>query len=76
MQKLLTFFSAKKLAYNAIFSDQNFNDKLTNDIISFEQLDPGQNYFCLPSEKGSTLIGMGSKHFHFRVDCFLKALDV
>ena len=42
MQKLLTFFfSAKILAYNyAIFSDQSFNNTLTNDIVSFEQLVP------------------------------------
>ena len=39
MQKLLTFFSAKLLAYN-LFNDQCFNDKLTNVIISFEQLGP------------------------------------
>ena len=39
MQKLLTFFSAKIVAY-AIFNDQRFNDTVTNDIISFEQLDP------------------------------------
>ena len=25
----------------AIFNDQNFNDTLTNDIVSFEQLGPG-----------------------------------
>ena len=28
----------------AIFNDQNFNDTLTNDIISFEQLGPGVKY--------------------------------
>ena len=28
------------LAYKAIFSDQSFNDTLTNDIVSFEQLGP------------------------------------
>ena len=40
MQKLLTFFSAKILVYD-IFSDQNFNDTLTNNIVNFEQLGPG-----------------------------------
>ena len=40
MQKLLTFFSAKVCVY-AIFIDQSFNDLLTIDIISFEQLGPG-----------------------------------
>ena len=41
MQKLLTFFSAKTLAYMPIFNDQSFNNMLTNDIVSFEQLGPG-----------------------------------
>ena len=40
MQKLLTFFSAKILAYMPYLSDQSFNDTLTNDIVSFEQLGP------------------------------------
>ena len=39
MQKLLTFFS-KNISVYAIFKDQRFNDMLTNDIISFEQLGP------------------------------------
>ena len=39
MQKLLTFFS-KNISVYDIFNDQSFNDTLTNDIISFEQLDP------------------------------------
>ena len=40
MQKLLTFFS-KNISINAIFNDQSFNNMLTNDIVSFEQLGPG-----------------------------------
>ena len=39
--KLLTFFS-KNISVYAIFNDQSFNDTLTNDIISFEQLGPGK----------------------------------
>ena len=31
------FFSAKIIAY-VVFNDQSFNDMLTNDIVSFEQL--------------------------------------
>ena len=39
MQKLLIFFfSAKILAYNAIYNDQSFNDTVTDDIVSFKQL--------------------------------------
>ena len=42
--KATDIFTAKILAYisiYAIFNDQSFNDTLTNDIVSFEQLGPG-----------------------------------
>ena len=39
MQKLPTFFQ-QNISICAIFDDQNFNDTLTNDIVSFEQLGP------------------------------------
>ena len=41
MQKLLTFFS-KKFQYICVSLDVNFNELLTNDIVSFEQLGPEQ----------------------------------
>ena len=48
MQKLLTFYS-KNISIYVIFCDQNFNDRLTNDIVGFEQLGPrhtnGDPYF-------------------------------
>ena len=40
MQKLLTFFFSKNIIVYAIFNDQSFNDTLTNNIVSFEQLGP------------------------------------
>ena len=40
MQKLLRFFS-KNISINATLNYQSFNDMLTNDIVSFEQLGPG-----------------------------------
>ena len=43
MQKLLTFFQ-QNISLYAIFNDQSFNDTLTKDIVSFEQLDPGYHY--------------------------------
>ena len=47
MQKLLTFFS-KKFSIYGIFNDQNFNDMLKNDFVSFEQLGPAsQKKNCL-----------------------------
>ena len=39
LQKLLTFFS-KKFQHICISLDENFNESLTNDIVSFEQLGP------------------------------------
>ena len=41
MHKLLTFFSTKLLAYMTYFNVLNFNETLTNDIVSFEQPGPG-----------------------------------
>ena len=41
MQKLLTFFFNKHISIYAIFNDQSFNNILTNDIVSFDQLCPG-----------------------------------
>ena len=39
------FVMSKNISIYAIFNDQSFNDTLTNDIVSFEQLDPGlQNH--------------------------------
>ena len=34
-------FFCKNISIYAIFNDQSFNDTLTNDIVSFEQLSPG-----------------------------------
>ena len=41
MQKLLSFFLEKKISAYAIFNYQRYNDMLTNDIVSFEQVGPG-----------------------------------
>ena len=46
MQKLLTFFFSENISIYAIFNDQSFNDKLTNDIVSFEQLGPEVCVMC------------------------------
>ena len=39
--KSYSHFFSKNISIYAIFNDQSFNDTLTNDIISFEQLGPG-----------------------------------
>ena len=44
LQKLLTFFS-KKFQHICVSLDVNFNELLTNDIVSFEQLDPECGHF-------------------------------
>ena len=40
MQKLLTFFQ-QKIQHIYVSLDVNFNESLTNDVVSFEQLGPG-----------------------------------
>ena len=72
MQKLLAFFS-KNISIYAIFNDQSFNAKLTNDIVSFEQFGP----VCLSAhqssskmrstQSGKNLFPLG-KRFSFNVD--------
>ena len=43
MQKLLTFLQQKILAYLRYFNIWNFNETLTNYVVSFEQPSPGLN---------------------------------
>ena len=40
--KATHIFFSKDISVYAIFNNQSFNDTLTNDIVSFEQLGPGQ----------------------------------
>ena len=46
--KSYSHFFSKHINVYAIFNDQNFNDTLTNDIVSFEQPDPGSIYRVWP----------------------------
>ena len=39
-RKSYSHFLSKNISEYAIFKDQSFNDTLTDDIVSFEQLDP------------------------------------
>ena len=41
LQKLLTLFFSKKFQHICVSLYVNFNESLTDDIISFEQLGPG-----------------------------------
>ena len=44
---LLTKFFSKNSSIDVLFNDQSFNDTLSNDIVSFEQLGP-DNIFLRP----------------------------
>ena len=44
--KSYSHFFSKNISKYAIFNDQSFNDTLTNDIVSFEQLGPGLSHFA------------------------------
>ena len=48
--KSYSHFFSKNMSVYAIFNDQSFNDTLTNDIVSFEQLGTGNftSLLCLP----------------------------
>ena len=50
LQKLLTFFQ-QKFQHICVSLDVNFNESLTNDIISFEQLVPDLNWTEHVSQK-------------------------
>ena len=45
--KSYSHFFSKNIGIYAIFNDQSFNDTLTNDIVSFEQLGPGLYCPCM-----------------------------
>ena len=47
LQKLLTFFFSKKFQHIFVSLGVNFNESLTNDVVSFEQLGPGLSQFVL-----------------------------
>ena len=42
LKKATHIFFSKNISVYAIVNDQGFNDTLTNDIVSFEQLGPDQ----------------------------------
>ena len=47
---------SKNISVYAIFNDQSFNDTLTNDIISFEQLGPEMHFLKLSLYASRTII--------------------
>ena len=61
MQKLLAFFFSKNISIYAIFNDQSFNDTLTNDIVSFEQLGPDVQWLARAFQWISVLSDVGNR---------------
>ena len=67
--KSYSHFFQQNIRVDAIFDDQSFNDILTNDIVSFEQLGPGyQLIICthpyLNQGMGSTLLYIQKVDYH------------
>ena len=50
--KSYSYFFTKNISIYAIFNDQNFNDTLTNGIVSFEQLGP--DFFYIYKNSNNT----------------------
>ena len=64
LQKLLIFFS-KKFQHICVWLDQNFNESLTNDIVSFEQLGPdcqSSTYSLAHQRRLSNCLTWSSRH--------------
>ena len=77
LQKLLTFFQQKISAYLRITAaDVNFNESLTNDIVSFEQLGPDGNHYntniVMKYSFKSPRFSLGSKETGFIYQNLLK----
>ena len=58
LQKLLTFFFSKKFQHICVSLNVNFNESLTNDVVSFEQLGP--EFYKRTHSKHSLKIYSGS----------------
>ena len=54
LQKLLTFFLAKKNWHISDINVRNFNETLTNDVVSFEQPEPYRQKSMVSRINGNT----------------------
>ena len=74
LQKLLTFFS-KKFQHICVSLDVNFNESLTNDVVSFEQLGPDYYHLaCWEKNQQTTfwnLFLIFPRQLAFHANCFL-----
>ena len=67
--KATHIFFSKNISVYAIFNDQSFNDTLTNDIVSFDQLGPEQQFYRVMFK------GLMFKPNHLEVAIKVKLLD-
>ena len=70
-------FFSKNISIYAIFNDQSFNNTLTNDIISFEQLGPDVFLIILPPKvKGIWLWSLVVRLCVHRDECILVCFEI
>ena len=60
--KSYSHFFSKSINVYAIFNDQSFNDVLTNDILSFEQLVPAKYFSC--NSRKTYVVGTHKKYLN------------
>ena len=65
---------SENISVYAIFSDQSFNDTLTNDIVSFEQLDP--DLHAMHISKVSTTASMCTLQLKLAANAWVRNLTV
>ena len=61
--KSCSHFLSKNVSVYTIFNDQSFNDRLTNDIASFEQLGPECHMLTVTDYCLSQYLSLHQKHF-------------
>ena len=61
--KATHIFSAKKLQHICVSLDVTFNESLTNDVVSFEQLGPGFLLFACSVRSESANFAYGRRLF-------------
>ena len=75
--KATHIFFSKHISIYAIFNDQNFNGMFTNNIISFEQLDPDFYQICKGIIIGTRhQLVFGDLHLIFKVIAWQKMTNL
>ena len=63
--KSYSHFFSKKFQHICVSLDVDFNESLTNDVVSFEQLGPGMHFLPEASSRSLLYICKGSTRLHF-----------